>query len=77
MQCPTWSKGSVIMFVCCVMVFGANRAHAYIDPGTGSYLLQLAIGAVFAAAFLVRGFWSKIKATLTHALRRPGGGDDE
>jgi hypothetical protein len=31
------------------------------DPGTGSYLLQLLIGALLGALFAIKVFWRKIK----------------
>lgn len=38
------------------------RAHAYLDPGSGSFLLQLLIAGLVGAAFIIKGFWGKIKA---------------
>ena len=43
------------------MIF-AGRAHAYLDPGTGSMLLQGLIGGVAAAMGVAGLYWSKIKA---------------
>jgi len=37
-------------------------AHAYLDPGTGSYALQMVLAGVAAALFVVKLFWVKIKA---------------
>jgi hypothetical protein len=37
-------------------------AHAYLDPGTGSYLLQVALAALVGTLFAVRLFWGRIKA---------------
>ncbi|MGE3176866.1 MAG: hypothetical protein AB7O32_05325 [Vicinamibacterales bacterium] len=37
---------------------------AYIDPGTGSYLLQMAIAGLLGAGYTVRRFWSHIAARL-------------
>ena len=39
-------------------------AHAYLDPGTGSYILQIVIGSLLAAAFTIKAFWHRIKAFL-------------
>jgi hypothetical protein len=39
----------------------ASVAHAYIDPGTGSFLLQAVFGVLAAATAAVVGFWSRIK----------------
>ena len=39
-----------------------TKAHAYLDPGTGSIILQAIVGA-FAAFFTsVYIFWSKVKS---------------
>jgi hypothetical protein len=35
-------------------------ALAYIDPGTGSYVIQLAIAAFVGVMFSLRIFWKKI-----------------
>jgi hypothetical protein len=36
-------------------------SFAYLDPGTGSYMIQMAIAGAFAGAFAVKSFWSQIK----------------
>ena len=36
-------------------------AHAYLDPGTGSMILQALIGGVAGALVVGRLYWSKIK----------------
>lgn len=33
----------------------------YLDPGSGSFLIQLLIAALLGAAIAVRASWSKIK----------------
>jgi hypothetical protein len=77
MRLYTWSAGSVALFVCVLLIFAGDSAHAYIDPGTGSYLLQFAIGAAFAAAFAIKAFWGKIRLALSHVLRRSHDGADQ
>jgi hypothetical protein len=34
----------------------------YIDPGSGSYLIQAIIAAVLGAGFFFKNFWLKIKS---------------
>jgi hypothetical protein len=34
---------------------------AYLDPGTGSYLLQLALAGALGASYAVKHFWSRVK----------------
>lgn len=35
---------------------------AYLDPGTGSFIIQMAVGTVVAAAAIVKTQWKKIKS---------------
>lgn len=39
-------------------------AVAYVDPGTGSYLFQLATAGLLAAAFTIRRYWESMKLML-------------
>lgn len=38
------------------------KSYAYLDPGTGSYFLQLAIAALLGGLYAIKLFWKKIKA---------------
>ena len=44
-----------------VFIIFPRHSHAYLDPGTGSYMLQILLGFLLAAIFVIKGFWSKIK----------------
>ena len=35
-------------------------AYAYIDLGTGSYMLQLMIGSLLGAAYVLKVYWRKV-----------------
>jgi len=37
----------------------------YIDPGSGSYILQMIIAAVLGISFFFKSFWYNIKAFFT------------
>ena len=37
-----------------------SAAHAYIDPGLGSIILQGIIGTIAAVSFTVKIYWQKI-----------------
>jgi hypothetical protein len=36
--------------------------HAYLDPGSGSYIIQLVIAALLGGGFLIKAFWRQISA---------------
>lgn len=44
--------------------FGVTAAQAYLDPGTGSMILQAVIGAVAGALIVVKLYWYKLVSFL-------------
>lgn len=38
------------------------RPQAYLDPGSGSFLVQLLIAGLVGAGFIIKAYWNKIKA---------------
>ncbi len=40
----------------------SSPAHAYLDPGTGSMLLQLRLGGVAGALVVGKLYWHRVKA---------------
>ena len=38
-----------------------NRAHAYIDPGTGSMIIQALLAAIAVCAVSIGIFWRRLK----------------
>lgn len=47
-----------------LVVVSGKPAHAYIDPGTGSYVLQVVVASVLAALFVVKSTWRNIKGAV-------------
>jgi len=45
-------------------------AHAYLDPGTGSYVLQMIIAGLLGAAFAVKLSWLRIKRFVAGVFSR-------
>ena len=38
-----------------------RNVYAYVDPGTGSYFLQIVIGVLLGGLFSVKLFWKNVK----------------
>jgi hypothetical protein len=47
------------------------EAHAYLDPGTGSLILQGLMAAFFAAAFTFKLWWYRLKSIFMGASPGP------
>jgi hypothetical protein len=45
-----------------LLLFSTQNAYAYLDPGTGSMLLQGLIGGIAGGLFAIRLYWGKLKS---------------
>jgi hypothetical protein len=53
----------ILLAVAAVLVAAAlspSRACAYLDPGTGSYVVQVVIAALVGSGFALKIFWRRI-----------------
>ena len=48
----------------------------YIDPGSGSYLIQVIIAAILGALFYIKNFWLRIKSFFTKTKKEDGSPND-
>jgi len=51
-----------IRFTLILLAFFTYDAYGYVDPGTGSYLIQIILAGIVGASLGIRVFWSKIKS---------------
>ena len=49
-----------------------NSVLLYIDPGSGSYLVQMIIAGVLGALFYFKGLWFKFKGLFKGSSNKPG-----
>jgi len=54
-----------LIFPAMIFMLLTTRSYGYIDPGTGSYLVQVIIAAAAGAALGIKLYWKKIKALFT------------
>jgi len=47
-----------------------QNVHAYIDPGTGSLIIQILIGGAVGGLFLIKMYWKKVKAFFVKVFSR-------
>lgn len=45
---------TILSLLALAWFFPASHAHAYLDPGTGSYAIQIIIGVVFGAGYVLK-----------------------
>ena len=49
-----------ILSIVLLLIF-TNQAEAYLDPGTGSMLLQVILGGVAAVGVAIKLYWHKLR----------------
>ena len=54
------SRSSFLGVLACLLVSTPTPLLAYLDPGTGSMLVQVTVGAIAAGLTLCKLYWSKI-----------------
>ncbi len=57
-----------------VYLFFTGTSHAYLDPGTGSFILQMLIAGLLSVVFTVKLYWYKFKTwvkCIIHKGERP------
>jgi len=49
-----------------------SSAFAYVDPGSGSYVLQVLIGFALAGLYALKHYWAKIRTFFTKKNNKLG-----
>ena len=52
-------------FLSIFLVVSVNNAYAYIDFGTGSYVLQIVAASAIGFVFVIKSYFSRIKEIFT------------
>lgn len=55
---------------CAVLCIGVTPAAAYLDPGTGSFVLQMLLASMLALGVSVKLFWYRLKETAQKLIGR-------
>jgi len=53
-----------ILIVIVAWCLSIKPAYAYLDPGSGSYLIQILIASLVGGGLFVKTFWARIKGLL-------------
>jgi hypothetical protein len=60
----------------CAILATSGSVYAYIDPGTGSYILQIVIAGLVGAAFTLKIFWKRILIFFSRGASKKGAKED-
>lgn len=60
-----------------VQVLMTAQAHAYIDPGSGSFFVQMLLAGLLGAGMAIKAYWGRIKAFFSGRKDAPPPAEDE
>jgi len=62
--------GFLAVMTAVTIAFPLSNAWAYLDPGTGSIILQMLLGGFAGIAIVGKLYWSRMKVIVARALGR-------
>lgn len=61
---------SALLLSAFLLAVQVKSAHAYIDLGSGSFLIQMLLASVFASLFMIKVFWQRITTRFSRFYTR-------
>lgn len=70
----------IYLAVFVLLIATSTQAHAYIDAGSGSYMLQMSLAGILAVVYVIKLSWQRLKEFvvrpfLGHRPSRISGGE--
>jgi hypothetical protein len=62
--------GLVLIVTIVTVIITYDNAYAYLDPGTGSYLLQLLLAGLLGGLLAVKMFWRNLKTFFSNLFSK-------
>ena len=73
------NKSAMALLVAFMLLLFPQEGYAYLDPGSGSLVVQAILAAFFALTLTIKLYWRRIKGFLTNAFsqsRQPEENDE-
>lgn len=67
----------IVSFLLILLIITPEPAQAYLDPGSGSFIIQILIAGIVSMAFFIRNFWSQITGFITNLFKRPPSDEEQ
>ena len=62
-------QASTLTLALAILLLPAQNAYAYLDPGTGSIILQALIGGIAGGLLFIKIYWARTKSYFQGLLR--------
>lgn len=61
---------SIFLFLSLLILLAPQSAQAYLDPGTGSFIIQIVVGGGLGLVFLIKKYWSYFMGLLNKKSKK-------
>jgi len=59
-----------VIFATALPFIFVSPAYAYLDPGTGSYFIQIFLAVSVSSLFAIKSFWKQILSLFTRSKQK-------
>ena len=66
---PRGRPSRALLLLALPLLLLPSIAHAYLDPGTGSYVVQILIGTVLGGLFALGVLWRRVVASIKRLFK--------
>jgi len=66
----------LLLMLTCVFIFPAQAQALYIDPGTGSIVIQVLLGALIGGLVALKMYFARVKAWFAKLFNRSSRDDE-
>lgn len=70
-------RGFILISLFILLFLGVSNAYAYLDPGTGSLIVQVLIASAVSALFAIKIFWKRLTAFFRKVFHKETAGPSE
>jgi hypothetical protein len=67
---------TISLFVMCVLFLVPSDAYAYLDPGSGSFIIQIILAGIMGLMLMAKIYWKKIRGFFGKETIEDTGDDD-
>ena len=67
----------VLALALLLQILATAKADAYIDPGSGSFFVQMLLAGLLGAGMAIKAYWHRIKAFFSGSKNANPPGEDE
>lgn len=64
------NKSNLLLLIIFFLVVSTKNAYAYLDPGTGSFILQVVAASALGGLFAIKTFWGNITTFFSNVLSK-------